>query len=124
MSSQSKIVKMHTLDARASAEMYVLESDVAALNLTDAQVERAITSAARNEGQLTITVTGTAERYVEIDGIVVPVLGCALVCDECGKQMSQAENRRNAVENEDEDGNSFWCDDCAKKKRAEAEDGE
>lgn len=71
-----KVESMHTLEAMASGSPYVLESDAQEKGLTDDQIARAIRAAKNCEGEQIIVSDGRIERYVEIDEITIPVLGC------------------------------------------------
>jgi len=43
-------------------------------------------------------------------------------CDDCRRELSDYEIRRNRVENAKQDGNAFWCDVCADSHEAEAQE--
>jgi hypothetical protein len=36
-------------------------------------------------------------------------------CDDCDKALSADERWRNEIENEEQGGNSLWCDSCAEE---------
>lgn len=72
----NEIEKKPLLDYFASGREYVLESDIREKSLTDEQVRRAIGLARQCRGERVNCAGGRIERYVTVDKIVVPVLGC------------------------------------------------
>lgn len=43
-------------------------------------------------------------------------------CDDCGRELTEEEIARNAAENEEQDGNTNWCDGCARAHAAMDDD--
>jgi hypothetical protein len=70
------VTRLSLIDAYSSNAEYVLETDVEELHLSDEQVRRAIGKARQCRGERVDCTSGQIERYVEIDGLIVPVMGC------------------------------------------------